>query len=146
MRPITYNTKQLEIILDYVVSLNGEHVTAAQINRHFKDKGLSIGRTTIYRRLDKLTKDGCLRRYITDGVSGSCYQYVNKSGEESCDSHWHLKCESCGELQHLDCETLEDIERHVLDEHAFQVNNAKTVLYGRCNSCLEAKQSPNAKQ
>ena len=142
MRPVSYKTKQHEAILNYIISLNGEHVTAAQIAMHFETIGLQIGRTTIYRRLDKLTMDGILRRYVSDGVSGSCYQYMGADGKEPCDSHWHLKCESCGELQHLDCEALEGVERHVMNEHAFQVNNMRTVLYGICNNCLGIKDAP----
>ena len=134
-RPINYNTKQQGAILDYIVSLDGAHVTAAQIVLHFSQEAAQIGRTTIYRHLDKLTERGKLRRYITDGVSGACYQFVR--GSEMCDGHLHLKCESCGELLHLECEALDELERHVFDEHAFQVNTYKTVLYGKCDGCLE---------
>ena len=142
MRPGNYNTKQREAILDFIISLSGAHVTAAQIEQHFNCDALHkhIGRTTIYRYLEKLNKDGILRRYITDGASGFCYQYVGSDAAEPCDSHWHLKCEDCGELQHLECGALVDVERHVLNEHAFQVNNTRTVLYGKCNNCLNAKE------
>jgi len=134
-RPINYNTKQREAILDYIFSIESAHVTAAQIAAHFKKAAVPIGRTTIYRHLDKLTDTGKLRRYITDGVSGACYQYVG--GSDSCDTHLHLKCESCGGLQHLECGALDDLERHVLDEHAFRVNMVKTVFYGKCDECIQ---------
>ena len=135
MRPINYNTKQSEAILKYIVSLEGAHITAAQIARHFEQEAVPIGKTTIYRHLDKLTENGKLRRYVTDGISGACYQYVGN--EDICDAHLHLKCEGCGELLHLDCEELDSLERHVLDKHAFQVNTKKTVLYGKCDYCLQ---------
>jgi len=134
-RPGNYKTKQHDAILDYIISLGGAHVTASQIARHLEKEALPIGRATIYRQLDKLTENGILRRYVTDGISGACYQYEGR--KEPCDAHLHLKCESCGELLHLECEALGDLERHVLDEHAFQVNATKTVLYGKCDGCLQ---------
>ena len=126
-----YRTKQQEAVLDYVASLEGTHVTAAQVVEHFEKENIPIGRTTIYRQLEKLTDSGKLRKYITDGISGACYQHVENRG--NCSTHLHLKCESCGKLQHLDCEMLGDIQQHVLDEHSFTVNALKTVLYGKCS-------------
>jgi len=134
-RPDSYKTKQREAILDYIVSLEGAHVTAAQIALHFEQEDVSIGKTTIYRHLEKLTENGNLRRYVTDGISGACYQYVGN--EIINNTHLHLKCEQCGELFHLECDALDDLEQHVLDEHAFQVNTTKTVLYGTCDDCLQ---------
>jgi Fur family ferric uptake transcriptional regulator len=83
--------------------------------------------------LDKLTESGQVRRYATDGVSGACYQFMNR--QEDCHSHLHLKCEGCGELVHLECDALNSLEAHMLNEHAFKLNPMKTVLYGQCDSC-----------
>ncbi|MCL2866144.1 MAG: transcriptional repressor [Clostridia bacterium] len=133
-RPSGYNTKQREAILHYIISRDNTHVTAAQIIRYFEKEALPIGKATIYRHLDKLTESGALRRYITDGLSGACYQYI---GSDDDDAHLHLKCDRCGELVHLECDALGDLERHVLDEHAFHINATKTVLYGTCDDCLQ---------
>ncbi|MCL2014185.1 MAG: transcriptional repressor [Oscillospiraceae bacterium] len=135
-RSSNYNTKQREAILGYIISLSGAHVTAAQITEHFAKESVPIGRTTIYRHLDKLTRNGAVRRYTTDGISGACYQYINNS--ENCDTHLHLKCESCGELKHAECEMLRQIKRHVSDQHSFEVNPLKIVLYGKCEECLNS--------
>ena len=134
-RPANYNTKQSEAILNYIMSLDGAHVTAAQIVLHFEKEEIPIGRTTIYRHLDRLTEIGKVRRYTTDGISGACYQYVNDV--EGCDSHLHLKCETCGELLHLECEALDELQQHVIDIHAFRINALKTVLYGQCEACIK---------
>ena len=134
-RPKNYKTKQREAILNYIISLDGSHVTAAQIALHFGKKTSPIGKTTIYRNLDRLTGVGKLRRYVADGLSGACYQYVGK--EKTNDARLHLKCDCCGELLHLECEALDELERHISIKHAFQVNAMKTVLYGKCEDCLQ---------
>ena len=132
-RPANYNTKQREAILDLIMSLAGAHVSAAQIEEYFEREGAPIGRATIYRHLEKLTQGGSVRKYITDGISGACYQYVR--GSENCGAHIHLKCEGCGDLLHIECEEFDDMRRHISAEHAFRVDAAKTVLYGTCDNC-----------
>ena len=135
VRPASYNTRQRETVLNYIASLDGNHVTAAQIAEHFKEEGIPISRTTIFRCLEKLTSDGIIRRYITDGSSGACYQYARNTG--ICHKHFHLKCEDCEKLLHLECSMLGEIQSHVFSEHSFQVNAMKTVLYGKCDKCLK---------
>jgi len=129
----SYNTKQREAILGYIRSLDGEHVTAAQIAEHFKSGAPRVGRSTVYRYLGRLTDCGVLRKFFTDGVAGACYQH--EDGTASPRASLHLKCENCGGLFHLECETASDLQSHVLSEHAFNINPARTVLYGRCGGC-----------
>ncbi|MDR1691970.1 MAG: transcriptional repressor [Oscillospiraceae bacterium] len=129
-----YNTKQRGAVLDYIRSLGDAHVTAAEIVSHFSRGEQPVGRTTVYRCLDRLTGDGMLRRYTTDGVSGACYQFTG--GKDCCREHFHLKCERCGRLEHLECGALSELERHVLTRHEFLVNTQKTVFYGTCKKCV----------
>ena len=133
-RPANYNTKQGEAVLAYLAAQNGAYVTAAQVVEHFHNGGDIVSRTTIYRQLEKLVNEGKARKYTFDGISGTCFQYINKlqSGQDFC----HLKCEGCGGLFSLECDEVDHISRHILDAHAFQVNDTKTVFYGKCRTCL----------
>ncbi|MCL2198405.1 MAG: transcriptional repressor [Defluviitaleaceae bacterium] len=130
-RSNNYKTKQMEAVLDYMIAHKDSHVTAAEIVAHFCKMEVPIGRTTVFRNLDKLAESGKVRRYVTDGVSGACYQYA----EESCHSHFHLKCEGCGELQHFECDELDGLQNHLLTGHSIKINMYKTVFYGTCEEC-----------
>ena len=141
-RSASYNTRQREAVLRYIINLDGAHATAAQIARYFTNAADPIGRATIYRHLNNMTENGTLRRYVTDGVSGACYQLAG--AVDACDSHLHLKCESCGVLQHLECEALGELEQHVYASHAFQLNILKTVLYGKCEDCRQSSANAGA--
>ena len=134
-RPTNYQTKQREAIFAYIVSHGNTHVTAAQIVSHFANAETSVGRTTIYRHLDKLIREGRLRKYSVDGIGGACYQYIsdNESRQPLL-----LKCEGCGELTHLACGVLDEIHQHIYQDHTFKVNTTKTVFYGRCAVCLHS--------
>ena len=136
-RSIIYNTKQRELVLNYIISLGGAHVTAAQIMEHCLEEDISIGRTTVYRHLDKLTDNGELRKYTVDGVSSACYQYTGCDTRVNCYDHLHLKCEDCGELFHFEYSGLNGLQDHILDKYSFRINALKTVLYGKCGNCAQ---------
>jgi Fur family ferric uptake transcriptional regulator len=132
-RPVNYHTRQGQSILDYMKSLGDDHVTVNQVVRHFEDAGAAVGQTTVYRHLEKLAAGGLIRKYTLHDGKSACYQYI-KDGK-NCREHFHLKCEACGVLIHADCDFLNEISRHLLHRHHFQVNLLKTVFYGTCGKC-----------
>ncbi|MDR1947913.1 MAG: transcriptional repressor [Spirochaetaceae bacterium] len=132
-RPANYSTRQRQLILDYMASLGDSHVTVNQLVRHFDHEQAGIGQTTIYRHLEKLAAGGKIRKYVLSEGKSACYQYVEN---DTCHEHFHLSCEQCGGLIHLDCDLLDEIQRHLLEEHDFQINKLKTVFYGTCKKCL----------
>lgn len=130
-----YKTKQKEIILDYLKSNEDSHVTIDEVFNYLSEQGNKVGRTTVYRHMEKLADDGVLRKYYIEEGIGSCYQYIGE--REDCHQHFHLKCTECKELIHLKCSYLEDLNNHILKDHNFKINNTKTVFYGICENCRD---------
>lgn len=128
-----YKTKQREIILNYMISLEGAHFTVNEIAEYFEKQDIAIGITTIYRHLDRFLTEGIVQKYILDGKLGACFQYIGEGEEDH--THFHLKCEICGQLIHLQCKTLSTFGTHILEEHGFAINPLKTVFYGTCSKC-----------
>ena len=139
-----YRTKQREIILDYLKKCQDGHVTIDEVTDHLKNEGNKVGRTTIYRYMEKLADEGFLRKYYIEEGVGACYQYQGNS-ESACRSHFHLKCVKCGRLFHVSCDFLQQIEEHVYEHHHFLVDNSKTVLYGICEDCQRQEQDDEKK-
>jgi Fur family ferric uptake transcriptional regulator len=131
-RPPNYNTKQSQAIIGYIASLDGGHATVADIARHFESVKSPIGLATIYRHLDRLVETGKVRKYFIGGVSSACYQHVPDDG---CAEHFHLKCDGCGATLHLRCGMLDEIPKHVYEEHSFRINTNKMIFYGKCAAC-----------
>ncbi len=128
-----YKTKQREMILDYMIKNKDIHVTADMIINYFKLHGTPIGKTTVYRNLDKLVADNVVRKFtIDDGVS-ACYQYA--ADGSGCMEHYHFKCSECGNLFHVHCDFMNEISEHVYKEHGFVIDSSKTVFYGLCEEC-----------
>lgn len=130
-----YATKQREIILNFLRE-NSAHITVADIILHLREQGISIGTATVYRTLEKFVNQGIVRKMTIDERSGACYQYVDN---KHCSEHFHLKCINCGKLIHLSCDFLTSLENHIYEHHSFTVSSGKTVIYGTCGDCLQAK-------
>jgi Fur family ferric uptake transcriptional regulator len=129
-----YSTRQGKLLVDYLASLDGIHVTVNDIAGHFRyEDRQSIGLTTIYRHLERLVNAGTVRKYVPAEGESACYQYMGP--DEGCAEHFHLKCEQCGRLIHLRCDLLEKIRDHIKKEHRFRINILKTVFYGKCGDC-----------
>ena len=135
-----YKTKQREIILDFLIENSQRHVTVDEIVFDLKSRGISVGKTTVYRYIDKLVEEGRARRFVSEEKNGACFQYVECN---DCDEHFHLKCVECGRFIHLECGHLNDIAKHVYEDHKFTIDRSKTVLYGICDECA-AKKKVNA--
>lgn len=131
-----YNTRQRQMIISCLKENSDRHMTADMLIKRLLQNGVSVGRATVYRTLDKLCREGAVRRYELSVENSACYQYID--GNADCGEHFHLKCECCGELIHLDCGHISKLSEHIEKEHAFKVDNAKTVLYGLCENCAAA--------
>lgn len=130
-----YKTKQREAILNFLLENQACHVTVNDISEHLEKDNIHVGVTTIYRHLEKLREQGIVRKFTIDGSTSACFQY---SGEdEKCHEHFHLMCEKCGKLIHLECRQLNQIARHIYDEHGFKINLFRTVFYGICSECAK---------
>ena len=139
MAKAPYKTKQMTEILTFLKSVQGRHVTVNEICDFFREKGISVGTTTIYRHLEKMVKEGLAAKYVVDGSSSACFEYLG--AEEHCHktSCFHCKCEKCGKLIHLHCEDVVKLEQHLMESHGFQMDPCRTVFYGICEDCRKSE-------
>lgn len=131
-----YKTKQREMLLGYFETVPGIHVTAADVCGYFNAQGASIGQSTVYRQLENLVDEGIIKKYIIDGNSPACFEYVEPDGQNDIETCFHCKCEKCGKLFHLHCDELNEMQLHLLMEHHFRLNSVRTVFYGLCEQCM----------
>ncbi len=137
---VQYKTRQREELLDYLKSISGSQVTAGEVYEHFISRGSSIGKTTVYRALERLVEEGLVNKYIIDETSAARFEYIER--EERCHRPvcFHCKCEECGRLIHLECGEMVHMQAHLLDEHGFTIDPLRTVFYGICADCRRARE------
>ncbi len=139
-----YKTRQREQILAFLMQCGDRHLSAEEVAAHMKEQGNPVGKSTVYRYLDKLVEQGLVRKYYLQAGQGACYQYWEDG--KSCREHFHLKCTGCGKLIHVECNYLDEVALHLLEHHGFSVDNTKTVLYGFCKECMEKRKGADVCQ
>lgn len=135
---MAYKTRQSACILQLLEENKDKHLTAEEIYSLLKETDHPVGQTTVYRQLDKLSKEGRVRKYARGDQDGACYQFAEHGPR--CE-HYHLKCTSCGKLFHADCDFLQELSAHIQKEHGFQMDCSKTIFYGVCAECAKEKSS-----
>ena len=128
-----YNTKQRDRIMEYLKKKQNEHITVEQLIDDFKEEGISIGISTVYRYLDVLVKEGTVRKFTIEEGCPACFQYFES--QNACKEHFHLKCNCCGALYHIESEHLTKAQAEVFRTFGFRVDPSKTVIYGECRKC-----------
>jgi Fur family transcriptional regulator, ferric uptake regulator len=112
--------------------------TSAELLETMQKQAPGIGRATVFRTLDLLTRMGLVQRIHNDADGGRCHAYL------ACDDvhHHHLICNTCGivtdftEDKELDA-LVHEIERRT----AFKVEGHRLEMVGRCPSCQAARPS-----
>lgn len=132
---VTYNTKQKQLIFSYLKENFTEQFSCDDVSDALRAAGTPVGKTTVYRYLEKLTEDGRVRKITGGNNRSALYQYIVE--EMNCHSHMHLKCLKCGDFVHLGCDFMHSVTEHISEHHHFTVDNSKTVLYGFCEKCAE---------
>ena len=130
MAETKYRTKQRDEILRFFMDNEDKCFTARDVCTRVK-----AGEATVFRTISSLVDDGKLKRYTGGRGEGAYYQLSTCSSGD----HIHLKCSHCGCLIHMDCSFMADILAHFKEHHGFTVDCERTVIYGLCEKCAEAK-------
>ena len=135
MAKAPYKTKQMTELLTFLKSVQGSHVTVSDICAYFQTKGIAVGTTTVYRHLEKMVKEGVVAKYVVDGTSSACFEYIGGHEMENQVVCYHCKCEKCGKLIHLQCNEVASLKQHMMEHHNFAMDPLRTVFYGICSEC-----------
>ena len=126
---MSYSTKPRKEILKFFEDNPEGCFTAKEL---IARPEITAGEATVFRTLNYLTEEGLLTKFYNGNIDAAFYKLNEHS---DCHSHYHLKCEKCGRIFHVDCRLLKEAEKHIEKEHAFKINNAKSMLYGICADC-----------
>lgn len=128
-----YNTRQRERIASLMRSHGDGYLTVDQVCDLLRQNGDAVGRTTVYRTLERLVADGQMTKVA--GIRGDAAQYRVLAEGEATGSMGQMRCVRCGRALPLDCEMLSAFAEHVLHEHGFAIDQRRTVIYGLCADC-----------
>lgn len=130
-----YNTRQRELVRSLMVAHANSYLTVDAVSALLASGGHHIGRTTVYRALERLSAEGLVAKVA--GIRGEAAQYrgIPAGAASHPGETGQLRCVRCGRAFPLDCEMLASFDSHVLHEHGFAIDPKLTVLYGMCAAC-----------
>jgi Fur family ferric uptake transcriptional regulator len=120
-------TRQRAAVQDVLAELH-EFRTAQQIHDELRQRGDSIGLTTVYRTLQSLSDAGELDALRTaDGETA--YRRCSDG------HHHHLVCRSCGRTVEVSGPAVERWANAVAAENGFRDVSHDLEIFGTCGSC-----------
>ena len=120
-------TAARRVIIEAFVSSEG-HITADALAARVHATAPQVGRMTVYRTLELLSRLGVVRP-IYQGTGAAHYVLMTDG------SHHHLICNRChGVIEFDDC-TAGELARQLADRFNFQVSSHLLELHGVCVNC-----------
>ena len=124
------NTVQRQVILAGLRKLN-THPAIDEVYAEIQKEHPAISKTTVYRNLRQLAKDGIIRQVsLPDGLE----RYDKFTTE-----HYHFKCMKCDNIFDVEMKYLKDINDKVQEKYGFQVDKHYVVFTGICLKCKKSK-------
>lgn len=134
---VTYNTKQKQLVFDFISINKEKQFTCEEITVQLMNGGTPVGKTTVYRQLEKLVNDGFVKKLYSHNSKGFVYQFIDEHSD--CDKHLHLRCSECGGYVHLGCDFMSKVSEHIYTHHDFTVDNSRTEIIGICGKCAKTR-------
>lgn len=122
-------TRQRLAVLDALADRQ-DALSAQEVYLEFRQRGESIGLSTVYRALESLDEAGLLDSFPRDGEQA--YRYCSPK------HHHHLICTECQRVVELEAAMVEEWVSTVARSHAFEVTGHRADVYGRCEDCAAA--------
>ena len=131
-----YTTKQKQLVVDFVKETRGSHFSVDSIYKKITESEYTMGKATVYRHIKDLAEEGIIKKYASDFGKSACYEYVEEPGK----STYHFKCTTCDKLLHVNCLSLDELQKHILQEHSFKIDKTRMAFVGECEECRTKKE------
>ena len=119
------------VVVDEILSRHTPF-TSAELWESVQVHSPGIGRATVFRTIDLLSRMGILQRIHQDPDGGRCHAYLACSDTH----HHHLICNVCGNVTDFREEAALDALVREIEQHtAFKVEGHRLELVGRCANC-----------
>ena len=123
-------TQQRRAILQ-VMETASKHLDAAQILRKAKKIDPSVDRSTVYRTLKLLKRNGLIDELDLMHIHGEGHYYERKLNRD----HIHMACLRCGKIMEFVSDIFENLKQQVEKDCRFKIMVSRLEIGGYCTSC-----------
>jgi Fur family ferric uptake transcriptional regulator len=123
-------TGQRRAILS-VIETADKHLDASQILRKAQKLDASVDRSTVYRTLGLLKRQGLIDELDLMHLNGERHYYERKLGRD----HIHMACLRCGKITEFVSGTFDSLKSQLEQECRFRILVARLEVGGYCSEC-----------
>ncbi len=125
-------TSQRQAVAEVVFD-SDEHLSVDDIERALRERGMKVGKATIYRTLDLLVRS----RLVEEHDFGEGFKrYEHRLSSHPV--HAHMICVECATVTEFESDELYRIEHRLKSDHGFIPVRRNLEVYGLCAACREA--------
>ncbi|HTW59205.1 MAG TPA: transcriptional repressor [Terriglobales bacterium] len=127
-------TEQRRAILS-VMETASKHLDASQILRKAQKIDASVDRSTVYRTLRLLKRQGLIDELDLMHINGEGHYYERRLGRD----HIHMACLRCGKIAEFVSDEFEKLKQQVEKDCRFRVLISRLEIGGYCAACRGAQ-------
>ena len=114
-----------------VIETANKHLDASQILRMAQKSDPSVDRSTVYRTLGLLKRQGLIDELDLMHLNGEGHYYERKLGRD----HIHMACFRCGKITEFVSERFDSLKSQLEQECRFRILVARLEVGGYCTEC-----------
>lgn len=128
-------TSQRRAILK-VMETASKHLDAAQILRRAQKLDPSVDRSTVYRTLRLLKRQGMIDELDLMHIHGEAHYYERKVKNRD---HIHMACLRCGKITEFVSDVFDKLKQQVERDCSYHIVVSRLEIGGYCASCRRAE-------
>ena len=114
-----------------VIETASKHLDASQILRKARRVDATVDRSTVYRTLDLLKRQGMIDELDLMHLKGDGHYYERKLGPD----HIHMACLRCGKIAEFVSETFDSLKKQLERDCRFHIVVSRLEVGGYCSGC-----------
>lgn len=123
-------TRQRRAIL-HVLETAKKHLDANEILNRAKKADATVDRSTLYRTIDLLKRQGLIDELDLMHIKGEGHYYERKMGRD----HIHMTCLGCGNVTEVVNEHFDSLKAQLGQDARFEIAVARLEIGGYCSKC-----------
>ncbi|MGA8298560.1 MAG: transcriptional repressor [Terriglobales bacterium] len=123
-------TAQRRAILS-VMETATKHLDASQILRKARHLDATVDRSTVYRTLELLKRQGMIDELDLMHLNGERHYYERKLGPD----HIHMACLRCGKITEFVSEIFDSLKKQLERDCRFHIVVSRLEVGGYCSGC-----------
>lgn len=130
-----YDTQSRKKIKQYIERQTNCIFSVNDVYQYLMSNDCLIGKTTVYRNMNRLVNDGVLLRLQYADEKKTMYQYKYIENQKKNEMYIYLRCMECGKMIRLKNDYSIELEELIMNKCGFRINGTVNIISGLCKDC-----------